>query len=66
MLSRGRVRRGVRHGAADARRCTTNAMLARYGSVVYGIGDGRGVPDMEDRRMDKQTKAENDFCRRVE
>jgi hypothetical protein len=34
-----RVRKGARQGTADARQCTTDCMLARYGGVADQVTD---------------------------
>jgi hypothetical protein len=63
---RGRVRSCTRQGAAYARQCSPDALLARYGSVVCRPGDGRGAADLENRRMGKANQGRNELCRRPE
>jgi hypothetical protein len=45
---RGRVRSGTTQGTADARYCSIDALLSRYGSDVHRPGDGRGATDFGD------------------
>jgi hypothetical protein len=58
----GRVRRSARQGAAGARQCTIDSMFARYGSAFDETGDGRGAPEMEDRRTDKSKPRQKSNC----
>jgi hypothetical protein len=62
MFGGRRLTSGERQGTADARKCTTDSKVARYGSVAYGPGDGRGVPNMETRRTGKSKPGQKTSC----